>query len=477
MNVVGRIDEISRLKAYYNSGKPEFIALYGRRRVGKTFLVEQLFADKFMFHVTGVIEGDKEDEMTVFYKALESIGYEGAASKSWYDAFTALRGCLEKKIRKNKRCVLFIDELPCFDTPNSRFLKAFGNFWNGWCILHPEIMLIVCGSATTWMIKNIVDSHGGLHNRMTHEIHLHPFNLSETEAYLKSNGVAWDRLSIVQIYSIMGGVPYYLGLILSNESVSQAVDRLFFSRGGEMSGEYDRLFRSMYKSPEPYQKIIALLCKHKAGLTREELIGFDNVLNNGHLSEYLDNLEKCDFIRLYHVKDKTGKKLKKSGGIYQIMDFFTVFHNMFLVRETTDQKYWSHHLNTPEQNNWYGLAFERICMYHIEQIKNAMGIGAISAEYFSWRSAESEPACQIDLLIERADRVINVCEMKFCDGVYMIQKAEDMRIRNRIAAYREETNTRCSVLPVLVTTYGLQKNMYSDYMRSVVVMDDLFKES
>ncbi len=475
MNVIGRIDEIARLEAYYKSGKPEFIALYGRRRVGKTFLVEQLFADKFLFHVTGVVEGDKEDEISVFYNALRNIGYNGKSSMSWYDAFMELRKCLEKKIRKNRRCVLFIDELPCFDTPNSRFLKAFGNFWNEWCTLHPEIMLIVCGSATTWMIKNIVDSHGGLHNRMTHELHLHPFTLKEAETYLKSNGVVWDRLSILQIYSILGGVPYYLSLIQDNESVSQAVDRLFFSREGELRNEYKRLFLSMYKSPEPYIKIIALLCKNKSGLTREELISHEDVLNNGHLSEYLDNLEKCDFIRLYHIKDKAGRKLKKSGGIYQIMDFFTVFHNAFLLKETTDRKYWSHHLNTPEQNNWYGLAFERTCMYHIDEIKEAIGIGAISTEYFSWRSTESDPACQIDLLIERADRVINICEMKFSSGEYVIQKSEDLKIRNRIEAYREETKTRCAVLPVLVTTYGLQKNMYSDNIRNVITMDDLFK--
>ena len=264
MKMIGRTDEVARLKTFYNSGKPEFVAMYGRRRVGKTYLVEQLFAEKFAFHVSGVIDGDKEDEMAVFYNALKSIGYEGERSRSWYDAFMGLRGCLEKKLRKNRRCVLFIDELPCFDTPNSRFLNAFGNFWNEWCTLHPEVMLIVCGSATTWMIRNIVDSHGGLHNRITHEIHLHPFNLSETESYLKSNGIEWDRLSILQAYSILGGVPYYLGMIQCNESVSQAIDRIFFSSEGELKNEYDRLFRSMYKSPEPYQKIIALLCKRLA---------------------------------------------------------------------------------------------------------------------------------------------------------------------------------------------------------------------
>lgn len=474
MEIVGRKEEITSLKSCFDSGKPEFVALYGRRRVGKTFLVEQMFGDKFKFYVTGVIDGKKEDEISVFHNALKSAGYAGAKPDSWYDAFTILRQVLGKKLKQKRRCVIFIDELPCFDTPNSHFLNAFGNFWNEWCTLHPEIMLIVCGSATTWMIKNIVDSHGGLHNRMTHELHLHPFTLSETEQYLKTKGVLWDRLSIIQIYSILGGVPYYMSLIRDNESVSQTVDRLFFSQTGEMRNEFTRLFNSLYNSPEPYIKLIGLLCKNKSGLTRNEISSQLAIESNGHLTEYLDNLEKCDFVRQYHVKDKSGKRLKTSGGIYQVIDFFTIFHYTFLTKQTTDINYWSHHLNTPEQNNWKGLSFERVCLCHIEAIKKALGISAISTEYFSWRSTEVEPAAQIDLLIERADRVVNVCEMKFSEGEYCIQKSEDLKIRNRMEAYRNETNTKKAIIPVLVTTFGLQRNTYSSNIKNVVTMDDLF---
>ena len=474
MEIIGRKEEITKLKSYYDSGKPEFIALYGRRRVGKTYLVEQLFSEKFAFNVTGVIDGTKKDEMSVFFNALKRIGYQGDMPTSWYGAFEALKSQLEKSLRKNRRLLLFIDELPCFDTKNSRFIKAFGDFWNDWCNKRPQVMLIVCGSATTWMIKNIVDSHGGLHNRMTHELHLHPFTLSETEEYFKANGILWDRLAIVGMYCVLGGIPYYLSLIQNNESVSQAIDRLFFGSSSEMRGEYERLFKSLYKSPEPYMKIIDLLCKTKVGLTRNEISKYLDGKSNGHLSEYLDNLEKCDFIRLYYVKDKSGKYLKKSGGIYQVIDFFTLFNYTFLRRPTTDPNFWSHQLNTPTINNWQGLSFERICMCHIDNIKKALGISAIAAEYFSWRSEESKPAVQIDLLIERADRVVNVCEMKYCSGEYVLKKEEDLKIRNRIEAYKSESNTKCAVMPVLVTTYGLQKNTYSGNIRNVIVMDDLF---
>ncbi len=474
MKIVGREDEISRLGKYFDSGRPEFIALYGRRRVGKTFLVEQMFGTKTAFSVTGIIEGTRDDEMTVFVNALVKAGYDGKVPNTWYEAFAALRLTMEKRIRKGNRCIIFIDELPCFDTPKSRFVKAFGDFWNDWCLCHEEVMLIVCGSATTWMIKNIIDSHGGLHNRMTHEVHLHPFTLAETEKYLKSSGVMWDRLSILQLYSILGGVPYYLSLVQDDESLSETIDRLFYFKDGELRNEYERLFKSLYRSPEPYVRIMDILCRKKTGLTRDEISYALKSADNGHLSEYLDNLEKCDFIRLYHVKDSKGKKLKKTGGIYQVMDFFTIFHHSFLTNPTTDQHFWSNHIGTPVINTWYGLAFERVCMNHVEQLKKALGISNIGVEYYSWRSAESAPAAQIDLVIERADRVIDICEMKYSESEYTIAKAEDLRIRNRVGAFRAETGTRCSVFPILVTTYGLIQNQYSNNMKKVIVMDDLF---
>lgn len=477
MRIIGREDEIDRLKRYFESGRPEFIALYGRRRVGKTFLIEHLYGAKTAFSVTGVIEGTRDDEMTVFHNALVKAGYDGPVPGNWYKAFAALRQIMEKCIRRGRRCIIFIDELPCFDTPSSRFVKAFGDFWNDWCLGHDEVMLIVCGSATTWMIKNIIDSHGGLHNRMTHELHLHPFTLAETEKYLRSNGVSWDRLSILQLYSIFGGIPYYLSLIQNDESLCGAIDRLLYSGDGELKGEYERLFKSLYRSPEPYIKVMDIICRKKSGLTRDEISEAMKSTDNGHLSEYLDNLEKCDFIRIYHVKDSKGRKLKKTGGIYQVMDFFTIFHHSFLSSPTTDRNYWSNHIGTPVVNSWYGLAFERVCMYHIEQLKKALGISSIGVEYYSWRSSVSRPAAQIDLVIEGANRVINVCEMKYSESEYAITKSEDLKIRNRVGAFRMETGTRCSVFPILITTYGLQRNSYSGNMKKVIVMDDLYEKA
>jgi len=320
MKFIGRLKEVTRLNSYYTSGRPEFIALYGRRRVGKTCLVEHLYCNEYSFNVTGVIDGNRKDEEKVFLDALRRIGYKGKSFKTWFDAFNILKEQLQQKINKGHRCIVFFDELPCFDTLRAGFIKAFGDFWNDWCVKHDEIMLIVCGSATTWMIKNLINSHGGLHNRITHEMHIHSFTLKETEEYLQSKDIEWDRLSIVQLYSILGGIPYYLSFVQPGDSVASAVDRLFFSSDAELKREYDRLFKSLYKSPEPYIRIIDVLCKTREGMTREEIASRLAWKDNGHLTDYLDNLEKCDFVRVYYVKDSKGTKLKRAGAIYQIMN-------------------------------------------------------------------------------------------------------------------------------------------------------------
>lgn len=476
MAIIGRKEEIRNLDRYYNSGLPEFIALYGRRRVGKTYLIEQMYGDRLAFGVTGVLEGKREDQETVFLNALQKIGYQGPEFKTWYQAFSILKGLLEKSITKGKRCIVFIDELPCFDTIRAGFIQAFGDFWNDWCLKHAEVMLIVCGSATTWMIKNIINSHGGLHNRITYEMHIRQFTLGETESYLLSRGIEWDRLSIIQLYSATGGIPYYLSLIDPLDSSSAAIDHLFFSTDAKLENEYVRLFKSLYKTPEPYLKIIDILCATKRGMTREEICNrLGPMSDNGHLSEYLDNLIHCDFIRYYHVKNTKSNKLKKKGGIYQITDFFTLFHKAFLSSPTTDSRYWSNHSNSTKLNTWYGLAFERICMSHIEQVKKSLGIDRISTEYYSWRSKSEDNGAQIDMIIERADRTINLCEMKYSEEEYVLQKDEEMKLRNRVSIFKSETGTKKTIRKTLVTTYGLAHNKYNALFNDVVTMDDLFK--
>ena len=471
MEIIGRKEEIRQLQAYCESGRPEFIAVYGRRRIGKTFLIDEFFHYQYSFSVSGVLDGSPTEQITAFTQALRKIGYQGDMPQSWMNAFFILSELLETRLSENQRCTIFIDELPCFDTPRSGFIQAFSHFWNTWGQKHPQVLLIVCGSSTTWMIKNIIDSHGGLHNRITHEIHLRPFTLNETESMLQSMQIHWDRLSILQIYMIMGGIPYYLSLLQKGESIVQAIDRLYFSTHATLQSEYKRLFASLFREPEPYLEIMRILSTSRKGITREEMIKALGKKDNGHLSEYLQNLIKCDFIRYYFVKTK---KIRKTNGFYQLTDFFTIFHNTFLTRPINDEHYWSHNLQTPLMNTWLGLAFERVCMAHIPQIKRCLGIDRIGTEYYSWRSKTSENGSQIDLLIERADRIINLCEIKYSTTPYSIDKSEEMKLRIRQSDFAEETGTKYAIFPTMITTYGIRKNAYSGYIQAEVALDDLF---
>ena len=471
MDIIGRENEIKLLTEYENSGKAEFVTIYGRRRVGKTFLIRELFGNKFTFEVSGIVEGEDIDQLKIFTEALTRYGAKIITPPTdWFEAFSYLEQLLSKQKRK-KRCIVFIDEMPCFDTHSSKFVLALDHFWNGWAAHQANIMLIACGSATSWIVKNIIDNHGGLHNRITHEIHLHPFTLHETELYLNANKFRWNRLSIAQTYMILGGIPYYLSLLHPAESLSQNIDRLFFGENAEMHREYKRLFKSLFRNPEPYQLILEQLAKKKSGMEREEIAKALKLTSGGGLSDRLDNLIYCDFIRRYYVKDK---KVKSTSAIYQMTDFFTFFYLTFCLAPSTNPNFWTSTIDKPIQNNWFGLAYERLCMAHIPQIKNALHIDSIQTNFYSWRSKQSDPAVQIDLIIERADQVINVCEVKYSQKEYTIDKDEDLRLRNRCGSFKEETKTRAAIHPVLVTTFGMKQNMYSDYISAEVILDDLF---
>ena len=364
--IIGRKYEQQLLESVCEQREARMVAVYGRRRVGKTFLVRELYGSQFVFEVSGLIEGEEYDQLKVFSEALTKYGPRLITQpQDWFEAFACLQLLLNKHKRK-KRIILFIDELPCFDTHGSKFITALDHFWNGWAAHQKNIMLIVCGSATSWMIRNIIDNHGGLHNRITHEMHLHPFTLHETELYLKANKFNWNRLSTAQAYMILGGIPYYLSMLDVSQSLTENIDRLFFSEDAELRKEYARLYESLFVHSERYMDVIKVLSNSKKGLTRKEIAEKLSIANNGHLSNLLEDLINCDFIRRYEV---AGVRVKSNGSIYQLMDFFSFFYLDFVEgRRRKDPHYWSKILNTPAQNTWYGLAYERVCLSHISQI-------------------------------------------------------------------------------------------------------------
>lgn len=466
---IGRKQEIKILQDIKDSGKAEFVAVYGRRRVGKTYLIQQFFNYSFAFSATGILEGTREEELFAFTSAMIAVGYTGPQPKTWLEAFEALKFVLEKQSHKGRQ-VVYIDELPCFDTPKSGFVRALGYFWNTWAALRKDVILIVCGSATSWMIENIVNDHGGLHDRTTHTIYLRQFTLAETESYLKTKKIHWPRQMIVETYMMLGGVPYYLSLLNPQESLAQNIDRLYFHKNAELGQEYQRLYASLFKSPESYIRIVELLGKNKQGLMRGEIAENLKISSSGTLSKQLENLEYCDIIRRYVTK--MGGKPKTNEAYFQLVDLFTLFHLTFSKKLTTED-YWEQHLNTPVLNTWQGLAFEHVCMVHINQIRHALGLDRIAVEYYSWRSS-TVPRAQVDMIVERADRLINLCEIKYTQSEYTITSEEDLKVRNRAAAFVRETKTRNGILPTWITPYGLSQNEYSSNVQYQVTMDDLF---
>ena len=470
--IIGREQEIKKLSAAVDRVRPEFIALYGRRRVGKTFLINQMFRNQFAFKMTGVIEGTLKDQFTAFVDAMNDYGFDVPEQpKDWMQAFIMLKNALKKKVNNGEQCIVFIDELPAMDAEGSNVAGAVGYFWNNWASQYDNFVFIICGSATSWMITNVIDSKGGLHDRITVEMPIHPFTLKETEQYLEYQHFLWNRQMVLQAYMIFGGIPYYLSLLDKEESLVQNVDRLFFSQDIQMRREFRRLFNTLYKNPDKYIDIIKALNKSRKGLTREEIASELKCSNNGHLGKQLEDLVCCDLIRKNIVREK---EIKRKDAIYQLCDFFSLFYLTFIERAEVEQQYWSHHINTPEVNSWMGLTYERICMAHIQQIKHSLHLDTISTLSYSWRSKTSTPAAQIDIIIERADKIVNICEVKYCQGEYNLDKDEYERINKRKNAFIQETGLRHTPWLTMITTEGVARGKYSEMIQTQVTLDDLF---
>ena len=422
--------------------------------------------------MTGVIEGSLKDQFTAFTDAMSDYGYDMPEKPDdWMKAFILLKNALKPKVNSGERCVIFIDELPAMDAENSNVAGAVGYFWNNWASQYDNIVFIICGSATSWMITNVIDSKGGLHDRITIEMPIHPFTLNETELYLKDKQFVWNRQMTLQAYMVFGGIPYYLSLLDREESLVQNVDRLFFSQDMQMRREFRRLFNTLYKNPDRYIDIIKALGKSRSGLTREEIAGALKGANNGHLGRQLEDLVCCDLIRKNIVREK---KIKRKDAIYQLCDFFSIFYLTFIDKAEVEQQYWAHHINTPEVNAWMGLAYERICMAHIGQIKHSLRIDAISTLTYSWRSKTTTPAAQIDIIIERADKIVNICEVKYSQDEYHLDKEEYEKICKRKNNFLQETGLRHAPWLTMITTEGIAKGKYTEMIQSQVRLDDLF---
>lgn len=465
--LLGRQRETQILQKCMSSGVAEFIAIYGRRRVGKTFLVKQFFDDKFDFYMTGIYEGTREMNLQLFAQALSRhSGVSVAAPSNWIAAFDQLRSYLAG-LRRKKRVVVFIDEMPWLDTPGSRFLPALEHFWNSWGSDQRNLKLVVCGSATTWMMNKLIGHHGGLHNRLTERIHLFPFTLAETEEYFRSRGIALNRHQIVEAYMIVGGIPFYLSKFSRGEGLPQNIDRLFFRRNdAEMRSEYDFLFRSLFNDAEHYRAIVELLATRSKGMTRSEIQQALQLKGGGGLTEMLTNLEHCDFIRKYAPFGK-----KERMAMYQLTDFYSLFYINFVKHfNGRNEQLWSTSVDSPAHRAWSDYAFEQVCLAHVEQVKRALGISGVATDVCSW----SGDGAQIDLLLDRRDQVVNLCEVKFSLAPYELTRDYAMHLLERREEFRRQTRTRKALHLTMITTYGLRHNAYWNDIQSEVTMDALF---
>ena len=468
--MIGRTKEIEDLNRLYESDESEFVAVYGRRRVGKTYLVRETFADRFAFHHTGLPNATKHQQLVHFKESLVAAGARVKTPRNWFEAFHALRDVVALSVFRRK--VVFIDELPWMDTAKSDFLMALEMFWNEWASARKDVMLIVCGSAAAWMVKNLFRNRGGLHNRVTARICLQPFTLGECESFAAERGLGMSRMDIAECYMALGGIPYYWRYLVRGMSVAQNLDRLCFAVDAPLKGEFDELYSSLFRNATLYKKVVAALAKKKIGMTRFELIEALDIATTGKLSETLKTLEASGFIRSYRSYG-----VKKKNTIYQLTDPFTLFHFRFLETPSTDEHFWSSTLSSPAQATWRGLAFERMCLLHLPQVRRALGIGSIHVEAYGWsfKGDDTYPdGVQIDLVLERADNVINICEMKYSANAFAIDKTYDSVLDRKIATFAGVTGTRKAIHLTLVTANGLLRNQYSARVQSEVLLSDLF---
>lgn len=474
-NIIGRKKEIEELERLYNADNAEFVAVYGRRRVGKTYLIKEVFKDRFAFWHTGLSPYDHDkkfllrDQLQTFFYSLQDYGLEGEpCPKSWLEAFRLLEKLLAKK-DDGSRQVVFIDELPWMDTARSRFIPAFEHFWNGWASKRDNIMLIVCGSATSWMEDNLINNKGGLYNRLNREMKLHPFTLAECEAYFRSKEMMMSRYDVAQTYMVFGGIPHYLSLFEKGYSTAQNIDKLLFDKNAKLKNEFDRLFGSLFKNADEHKKVIRLLAERRSGYTRKEILEQTGIKDGGGASDILKGLMESDFIKSYYP---FGERRTEH---YRLTDHFCATYLHFLDgKDRPDSQFWQKNNVSPHLNSWRGFAFEELCFAHINQVKQKLGIGSVTTTESSWIVDSSDQKQQIDMLIDRADNVVNLCEIKFYAKPFVINGKYETELRERVQTLVDNVPQKKSVHLTLIAAYGLKQNEYSNLVQSIVTLDDLF---
>ena len=476
--LIGRHRELKRFRAIEESNEAAFLAVYGRRRVGKTFLIREATRTLLAFELTGMQEGTLREQLdnftTVLGKASAGKFPKGGPPKSWQNAFHELEAWAAT-LSKKKTHYLFFDELPWLAAPRSRFLSALGYFWNTWVSRQPHINLVVCGSAASWMIRKLLHDRGGLHNRVTHRIRLEPFDLADTRDFLKSRRIPLNDQQTIELYMAIGGIPFYLEQATSGKSAAQIIDATCFAKDGILRDEFDKLYPALFESPERHIEIVRALAKKPSGLTRGQIAKASKQSPSGRFTTTLNELEESGFIS---SSPPFGKLLKDT--LYRLTDEYSLFYLRWIEPQRGSAKgTWTKLRGTPRWRAWSGYTFEGICHKHIAQIKHALGISGIATQESSWlhKPTTTDPeGAQIDLLIDRADACIDLCEIKFTDGQFVIDKRYAAHLRERRETFRRSTKTKKNLFLTFITTHGIKQNPHAlEVVSSSIKMEALFK--
>ncbi|MBL8958051.1 MAG: ATP-binding protein [Myxococcaceae bacterium] len=465
--LAGRERERSLLRQAVASPEAELIAVYGRRRVGKTFLVREHFAAELCFELVGAYEVPLDQQLGNFAAALATARRKHPLPqpRDWADAFRQLAEHLARLPKSRQKRVIFFDELPWLASRRSGFMPAFEHFWNGWAVKQRGLVVVVSGSAASWMLEHLVTSRGGLHNRVTRRIRLEPFTLAETESYLAQRRITLTRYQLLELYIAFGGVPHYLKQLERGESAAQAIDRLCFSPDGLLRDEFGRLYASLFEHPERHEHVVRTLAKKRYGMTRNELIAAAGLTSGGRTTTLLDELDESGFVtRLpqfgFDTKDV----------VVRLTDEYSLFYLSF-IEPGRGRGGWLTRRGSPAWRAWSGYAFEGVCVKHAQRLKRALGIEAVETHESAWKSRDA----QVDLLVDRRDLTVNLCELKFSEGEFVIDKRYAAELRNKRDSFRRATGTKKAVLLTLVTTHGVRDNAWRrELVDKELTMDALF---
>jgi uncharacterized protein len=458
--LIGREKEANTLQNLLESDESELVSVIGRRRVGKTFLIQTIYSNQIAFEITGIQKASTKEQLKNFTIALNQFAKSPLPiqePKSWLDAFEMLMLHLKNTNNDTKR-VVFFDELSWLASHRSGFLSAFGFFWNSWAVKN-NIVVVICGSAASWMIQKVVHNKGGLYNRITKRIQLHPFTLFETACYLQKRGLNLNQYQITELYMAMGGIPQYLKEIQKGESVAQNIDRIFFDKSGTLHNEFKELYPALFEDAENHISVVRALSTKWSGLTRNDIIAISGLSNGGGLTKTLEELAYSGFITEYQPFGKI-----KRETLFRLTDEYSLFYLKFI--ETLSKEgvgIWQSFYQTPTFRTWSGYAYESICLKHLPQIKKALGISGVfsNSSSFYHKGAEGMEGCQIDLLIDRDDRVINLCEIKWAANEYILTKSYAADLRKKTALFKHYSATNKQVFLTLITTFRLVKNEHS----------------